>query len=272
MDENIESLLMGDAEATFDAGVNAKGWDAAVTEVQGGEQDQTGAGWTAAVVAVAEGVETPWADETTTETTWAEVVTTETSWADETPGDKTVGVDSDELQSIMDELWIGADKATETTEDVKEAAAAIQEDIKTTEKVTDELRTQVDDLVSNTVSLEATNKTNEKTIEVLNREYQRVLEENIALKYGNSSWTKVVEVVNNSEGMKNLVATNVLYNKNQDEASKQKLIEASKAYYEELTGASIDGMINSQKSTEADALSSWGDVAFGNVEMDDMFI
>lgn len=288
---NLSEMFMQDVSNTADTGINPHGWADQTAEQSSSNDvgnvdttinDVNQNGWADAqtststdtsnndVVAIAEWSDNwsdNWSDgsnadgnnKSDTENTTQEDKSSKPSW------DK-------ELDAIMEELGISTDKASSQSEDVKKAAEDIQSDVKKDDKITEELKSKVDDLVLKTAELETTNATLDKTNEVLRKEYDRVTEENIALKYWNSSWSKIMDVVNNNDNLKTLIANNVLYNKNNDASSKEKLIDAVKSYYEELTGIDIGSVVNKQKDLETSSMSSNTDSAFGWWSSDSMFL
>ena len=200
------------------------------------------AGWD--VVADAADVVTD-AAETTIETL-PDAPTDAIPWAWESP------VDDAELQRMLDSLDVSSEKDKETTEELKWTIEEIKSNLPEWET---EMTKKLDEALQKIADLEIGDLQNKKVIDVLKWEYEKTLSDKISLEYGTAWDSKIATLVNDDPDVKALIAAKLATG---DDA-KDKLAEARKAWWQNVSWVTVDQIIGERKNAETTAMWGWED-------------
>lgn len=174
-----------------------------------------------------------------------------------TPWEWASPVDDAELQRMLDSLDSSSDKDAETTAGIKETI----EDIKSTLPEWDtEISKKLDEALQKIAELEVSDAQSKKVIDVLKWEYEKILSDKISLEYGTASDTKIATIVNEDPDVKALIAAKLATGDN----AKEKLAEARKAWWQNISWVTVDQIVGERKNAEVTALwdeeDAWSDI------------
>lgn len=161
----------------------------------------------------------------------------------------------DELQKMLDALWVDTQAWAENIQEVKTAA----EDIKKSVDVSDtESQKKLDWMIAKIAELETRDQKNTKTIEILTSEYDKAIWDKLVLEYWSANDSKLVSMINESPELKDIISATMMAQKGWD-GSKEALIQAHKSALESLTWLSFDSVVAAKKVDEVSAMSAWQD-------------
>ena len=206
-----------------------------------------------------------WGDQPTDTTPVTDVTTEWDSgeWSDMTTEWDDIEKGSDEPQDdeFMQMLWALSD----SNEEQQAAVSTMQEEVKTLSDKKDELPDFAKEIVQSLETQLSTTQLELSKIqaanEILNREYTKQVSINAEYEFGSWNQSVVMNSVEKDPKMKQVLATFVKYNGDQNDDNKIRLIKGVKEWYEELTWVSLDA----KQWDIANAMSSdWSDMATGN--------
>lgn len=174
----------------------------------------------------------------------------------------------DELMKMIDSLNTVSDEAADVNAEIKQAA----EEVKTAAPETDNvLQEKIGELIQRLADKEAAEIKMQKTIDVLKSEYEKTLNDKINLEFGTASDSRIAQIVNEDPDVKALIAAKM----SSWENAQDKVMEAWKTWWENVSWSNISDLVWEKKSAEVDALAAMGEdtsAGLNEEQEEDMYI
>ena len=175
---------------------------------------------------------------------------------------------ADELMRMIESLNNVSDQWADTNAEIKQVA----EEIKTAAPESDDVLTwKIDELIQKLADKEANELKLQKTIDVLKSEYEKTLNDKISLEFWTASDSRIAQIVNEDPDVKALIAAKMATWEN----AQDKVMDAWKTWWENVSWSSISDLVGWQKNAEVDALSAmWEDSSseLNGTSEEDMYI